>query len=269
MTNKLIVVGTGAVGGVGKSTLVQFLAEMHRRAGSELVVLLADDKGRDAGGSVDMADVLPGHKVVWLGAGPDAEAIQADPDALNAHWDQLDAVLAKHSVLVDLGANVMQRLVQFAEASYSAKRWAKKGVTVEVWVPFNNDQTNIDAAVEAMRLASTAFGAGSLVAVKNERDGAFSAWDGSANEAAIKALSKRGARVVTLPKCLAPLTGMEAARNARLSWFRVAEEDEETLAKKLGLSEGVAARLKFAVEGWIDAAYEAFKGLVPERPVGK
>ncbi len=262
---KLIVVGNTAAGGVGKTTLVQLLAEMNRRGGSELVVMLADDKGKRVDGGVDVADMLPHHKVVWLGAGPDSASIEADPDALNRHWDKLDAVLKEHSVLLDLGANVLQRLGDYATRMRLASRWAKKGIGVEMWVPFNNTPSNIECALTSLQLGATAFGTQALVAVRNEKDGPFTGWDGSPYAKAFKAFEKAGTRVVTLPKCPAPTAGMEAAMRHRVGFFSIADMDEDDVPGALAVDGPVALRTKFGVEDWITATYSQFAGLVPER----
>ena len=258
----LIVVGTGSAGGVGKTSLVQLLAQMHHFGGSELAVLVADDKGRRADGGLDMAALLPSHKVAWLGAGPDPKEVEADPDALNRHWDQVDTLLKAQSIIIDLGANVLQRLAGYAVAIRAAKRWTAAGVRVQVWVPTNNVPANIAAAGEALELAAKAFGSVSLVAVKNEVRGALPA----DADAAFKSL---GAKVVTLPKCPAPRDGMAAAEAAHLPFFKVADMDEDALAKALNVDSGVAVRTKYGVEEWLDEVYQNFTGLVPERQPGE
>ena len=263
---KLIICGTGSAGGVGKSTLVQLLAEMYRHAGQDMTVLLADDKGGDDNNS--MADMLPEHNVVWLGTGPTADEITDDPDSLHRHWDKLSKVVGKTNLIVDFGANVLQRFVQYADASNSAARWKKAGVDVEVWLPFDNEPSNIDAALDAMKSAAGAFGASKLIAVRNEKSGPFRGWEKSVHAAAIDVLRKRGAVDVVMPKCNAPLDTMEAARKQRLSWFTVAAMAEDDLCKRLGFEDDdpVIGRMQNGVAKWIKSIYDNFGSLVPSAP---
>lgn len=266
---KLIMVGNGSAGGVGKTTLVQFLAEMNRRGGRPFTVVVADDKGKDGDGASVFAAMLPECDVVHLGAGPKWSEVEGNPDVLNTHWDKLETLVRTKDVLLDFGANVPALFAAYASGMRLASRWQKAGTEVETWVPFNNDEANLKTGLESLSTIGKVFGASTLIAVKNEMDGGFSGYDGTSYEKALQAFEKAGTRVVTFPKCEAPRSGMEAAMRNRVGFFRLVDAPEEEVSDLLGMKDAnVALRTKFRVEEWVDATYEAFAGLVPETPAG-
>ena len=260
-------------GGTGKTVIAQMLAEANRRAGKNVLVVVADDKGRDDAGRLEIAELCPGIEASFLSAGPDSAAIEADPDALNRPWDPLNGVLDRAGpdgvVILDLGANVLQRLAAYVERMRVARRWAKAGHKITLWVPFNDDAANVTAALQSISIAEAAFPGASLVAVKNARDGAFATWDTSPFSAAFQAFEKKGGKIVDLPKCPAPAAGLAALKEKRIGFFSITDPDEDDVPALLGMTdksaEPVALRTRYGIEDWIAAIYKAFRGLLPAR----
>ncbi len=257
VARKLIIVGQEA-GGVGKSTAVLFLAEMWRESGRSFAILDADDKNRTTSGASALSHALPHHVVTWLGTGPTLAEMETDPDRGHAHWDKVRAVLDHHDVLLDLGANTVQRLLEYAVRMRAAKRWAEDGITVEVWVPMNADKINIESGVKALTAAGKAFGGAALRAVRNLRDGGFAGWNGSAQGAALDALEKAGVVFVDLPKAPIPPAGLEAMKRGPWSAFQVCDMGWRDTAQALGLPGPVAERTVYGCEDWIDAVRASF-----------
>ena len=263
-SRKLIIAATGAAGGVGKSTLVQLLAETYRRAGTVPVpvIVVADDKGKKDD-IVTAAELLPDHTVIWIGAGPRQEDVEANIDVLSEHFDRLDATLKTHSVILDCGANVLARVIDYMEKMNAGARWKKRGIEMEIWAPFNNVGDNIACALDTFR-AGAKIGA-KVIGVRNLKDGAFTDFETSVDGAMIKALVDKGGALIDLPKCGAPPAGMEAALKANLNFFTVADMDEDAAAEDLGVSEQVAVRTIVGVGKWIDAFYSNAGALIPSR----
>jgi hypothetical protein len=258
---KLIIVGVES-GGVGKTTTVTFLAEIYRQAGVDFAILDADDKNRTAGGGSALSHALPHHDVVWLGAGPSLSEVEDNPDVVNMHWDKVREVLSHRNVILDLGANTVQRLIEYAVRMRAARRWAEDGISVECWVPMTSERTNLECAVKTLSEAGKAFGPAALRGVRNLRDGGFGAWDGTPQGDALKALAKK-VSFVDLARAPIPLHGLEAMRREMVSPHQIVGLTRAEAAERLGLAEPVAERTLYGCEDWIEAVTAAWKGLVP------
>lgn len=259
---KLIIVGQEA-GGVGKTVTAMHLAEIYRQAGQDLIVLDADDKNLTKGGSA-LAHALPHHTVTWLGTGPSLAEMEADSDAGAAHWDKVRAVLDHRSVLLDLGANVVQRLLEYAVRMRAARRWAEDGIEVEFWVPMLSEKVSIEAGVKALSAAGKAFGAAAIRGVHNLRDGDFSGWKGTPQGDVLAALEKVGVVMVDLPKAPIPPEGLKAMKRGVWSPTQVVEMGWAEAASALGLDKRVAERTFYGCEDWIEAVRESWAEVVPE-----
>lgn len=257
MSRKLIIVGQKA-GGVGKSTIAIHLAELHRAVGETFVVIDADDKNRTATGGSALSHALPHHNVLWLGCGPSDSAMRANRDAGNAHWDKVRQVLDHEDVILDLGANVIQRFVEYAVGMRAARRWAEDGIDVEVWVPVTNSKVELEEGLSAVKTAGAAFGAAGLRVVRNLRDGAFDAWKGSPQGKALDELEKAGVCVVDFAEAPVPPDGLNAMKKGPWSPFQIAEMGWRATATTLDLPAPVAERTFYGCEDWIDAVKASF-----------
>ena len=264
---KLIIVGQEA-GGVGKTVTALHLADLYAKRGTNLVVLDADDKNRTADGSA-LAHSLPGHQVIWLGTGPSIEQMQTDQDAGHAHWDKVRAMLDHESVLLDLGANVFQRLTEYALRMRAARRWAEDGISVEVFVPVVSEKIALEAGLKALGAAGKAFGPAALRCVMNRRDGDFNAWDGTPQGKALAALARSGVRLVDLPKAPIPPEGLLAMRRGPWSAAQVVDMGWRDAAEKLGLPKPVAERTFYGCEDWMAAIESAWSPVLPSLPQGE
>jgi hypothetical protein len=262
---KLIVVGTDD-GDVGKTATAIFLAEMYRAAGKEFVVLDADNKNKSATGESSLAHALPHHTVIWMGTGPTLDELESNPDAANVHWDKLRTVLDNHDVIVDIGANTVRRLLEYAIRMRVARRWAEDGIAIEFWVPFLSDTVSIDAGLEALNLAARAFGKAALRAVRNHKKIGFGNLAGTPHGDALAALEKAGVIFVDLPKAQIPQEGQIAMDSGPWSAYQVRQLGIAGVAKMLGLTKGdqrgVVERTVFGSEDWIDGTEAAFGPLV-------
>ena len=267
--SKVSIVGTER-GGDGKTTLTLLLAELRRARGHLPVVVDADDK---ASADTRLAQLLPYHEIRWLGAGPDADAIQEDPDALARHWDALAEIARENDVIVDLGANTAQRLLQYLETA--RRGWKRRGIEVEWLVPFMADADSFAKALKTLESASAVLGAdATLVAVRNERGGRFGGWDGSAEMQRLHDLERNGVYLHTIPNCRAPENAWLALKRAELNPVMLTGLDDDDivdLAGKLELDDLVVERMYNAVVKWVDACTTALDPYLPaiEKPKGK
>ncbi|HLN22814.1 MAG TPA: hypothetical protein VK558_02395 [Patescibacteria group bacterium] len=262
---KIIIVGQQD-GDVGKSTTAIYLAEMHRAAGRNFVVLDADDKHKKASGESSLAHALPNHTVIWLGTGPSLAEMEADPDSTNLHWDKVRTVLDEHDVILDLGANTVQRLLEYAMRMHVAEIWAHDGIEVEFWVPFLSDQGSIETGLEALSMAGKAFGKAALRAVRNHRKGGEFHWTGTPIGNALAAMEKAGVVFVDLPKASIPQVGLTAMDSGPWSAFQVRDMGLAGVTAGLGIDpkqRSVAQRTFFACEDWIKSVTLGWAGLVP------
>lgn len=261
MNRKLIVVGT-LPGGPGKTTVATFLAEMHRTAGRNFAILDADDKNRTPAGESALAHALPHHSVLWLGTGPSVAEMEANSDVGNGHWDKVRSVLEHQDVILDLGANTVQRFAEYALRMRAAQRWAEDGISVEFWVPFTNDRITLESGVMSLNQGGKAFGGNALRAVRNLRDGDFSGWDGTPQGAALAALENAGIAFVDLPRAPIPPDGLKAMKKGPWSAFQVRAMGRRDAASKLGLPGPIAERTVYGCEDWIEAVSKSWGDLV-------
>jgi hypothetical protein len=268
---ELKIVGTEK-GGDGKSTVAVLLAEMLHGAGQPHTVVDADDQSRvdHAGGVASrLGELLPDQTVTWIGAGPSSAAIEDDPDKLNAHWDQIGKLARRHDVLVDLGANTLQRLVAYLADEGTRERWKRRRIAVTWFVPFTADDESFAKGLKSLRSVVDAMGDDvRAVAVLNERNGGFEAWHGTDEWRELDELAERGVETTRLPRCRAPHAAWTGIQRERLSAFAAYAMNDLDLAEKLGIDEDVAGRAQDRIGEWINAAYTNFGAFIPENAAG-
>ncbi|MEI8395233.1 MAG: hypothetical protein WCF85_10890 [Rhodospirillaceae bacterium] len=256
--------GTEA-GQVGKTTLACHVAWRALSSSLRPVVLDADDKHRAADGASALVNALPEHDVVWLGTGPTQEVLDEDPDAGWQHWDKVRRVLDKRDVILDLGANTVQRFLEYAAHMRAGTRWREDGITTTVWVPTNSDSAHIDSAVRTANAAATVFGADAVRVVLNRRDGGFEVFDTSPQGKCLAALKSAGIQLFTIPKAKIPPLGLAALKRGPRSAHQVAAWSISEAADQLGLDRLIAERTKFGCEDWIAAIDKNLEGLLPPK----
>ena len=250
-------------GQVGKTTLGCHISHRSATAGTRPVVLDADDKHRTAAGGSALVNALPDFDVVWLGTGPSQEVVDEDPDAGYQHWDKVRRVLDKRDIVLDLGANTVQRFLEYAVHMRAGARWREEGIATTFWVPTNADTAHIDSALRTAAAAAAVFGADSVRMVLNGRDGRFAVFDGTRHGKGLVALKDAGIRVITLPKAKIPPLGLAALKRGPRSAHQVAAWSIDEVATHLGLDKLVAERTKFGCEDWIAAIDAELGDLLP------
>lgn len=262
----LTAVGTER-GADGKSFVSVFLAEAKRAAAMPVTVVDADDAGRLADGvpASRLGEVLSEHEVILFGAGPADSAIEADADVLNQFWDELGQLARRGDVLVDMGANVVQKFTRYAAEMNIDRRWSQREISIQCVVPICNSDDSFAKGIKTLRNLRAALPSASIFALLNYRDGPFVHWQGTDDWAALKRLEHDRVRILELPRCDAPASAWAALEREKLSPFVAAEMTEEELAQRLQVNEDVAARAQARIVRWISATYTALGDLLPQR----
>jgi hypothetical protein len=107
-------------GGQGKTTVSQLLHVVSLDAGNPLKVVSADFV--DESGRSKIGRMYPGQ-VEELGTGPDVELARVKND-LNAslkYWDRLGGLLLKGGFVFDMGANVIDQVLDWGKARHASE----------------------------------------------------------------------------------------------------------------------------------------------------
>lgn len=198
-------------GGQGKTTVSQLLHVVSKDAGSPLKVVAADfidESGRSKIGR------MYENEVDELGTGPDVELARVKND-LNAslkYWDRLGALLLRGGCVFDMGANVIDQVLDWGKARHASELMRSRSAPqVEVVLVCRAEKRAIDDMADLVaRFGSLeALPISRITVCKNEIAGPFDALD---IEAALNRIPvKCDLEFFDLPRCTSELwPAMEA-----------------------------------------------------------
>lgn len=138
-------------GGQGKTTVAQTLYAIALDGGLEPKLAAADFK--DDTGSSKLGRLFPGL-VRELGSGPDVSLSKANND-INAnvrYWDALGPLLLKGGHIIDLGANVIDQVLNWGEIRQAPKLLASKEAPgIDVYLVCKPEKRAIDDMSDLVR----------------------------------------------------------------------------------------------------------------------
>jgi hypothetical protein len=198
-------------GGQGKTTVSQLVHVLSKEAQQPLSIVAADF--RDETGKSKIGRMYDGA-VREMGIGPDVELARTQND-LNAslkYWDQLGAALMKGGIVLDMGANVIDQVLDWGSARHAVQLLERRSAPpIEVLLVCRAEKRALDDLSDlVMRFGSRkSLPVSRIVVVKNEYAGDFSALDIESSLSKIKVDCEID--YVTMPRCTSEMwPAMEA-----------------------------------------------------------
>lgn len=195
------------VGGQGKTTVSQAIYRVLRQRGEPFKLVSADFC--DEQGRSKLGKFYPG-KVTELGIGAQLTSakIENDPNAALKYWDRFGEVLLQGGSVIDVGANVIAMLQQWAQHRNAHRVLAaKKASSIEILLVCKAEKHAVQDVAELVRSINE----GSFVPfsgisiVQNEVGGNFDGID--VHKMVSEIAPKAHVRFLTLPRCTSELWG--------------------------------------------------------------
>jgi hypothetical protein len=160
-------------GGQGKTTVAQLIHTVCQRNNIPHSLYSADFLGRDARSK--LGKLYP-DRVTELGIGATFEDVKTSDDMNRSirYWDRLGDVLVEGGAVIDLGANVIDRVLDWAEQRHAAAVLAKRGAPgIDTCVVCKSTMHSVDQAVSLATtlLEGRLFPVGRVFVIINEADG--------------------------------------------------------------------------------------------------
>ncbi|MGJ8589959.1 MAG: hypothetical protein ACSHXW_17590 [Yoonia sp.] len=238
-------------GGQGKTTVAQVVYASVVAKGFEAKLAAADFI--DDTGSSKLGRLFSGD-VEELGIGPSV-SLAKDSNDLNAnirYWDVLGPLLLKGGYMIDMGANVIDQVLNWGEIRQAPKLLASRSAPpIDVYLVCKAEQRAVDDMTDLVRRFSSqkSFPIENIFVVLNEQGGSFEALDIRSKLAA--SVSDVNIEFITLPRCTSELWApMEQSYS---SVQKTLSLDEDDVSDVLGVDFWAVHSGMDDLRKWLDA----------------
>lgn len=268
MTAPAILVGN-RTGGQGKTLISQMLHYGHILGQRPITAISADSA--KAGGESKLGRLLGKGNVVELGTGANMSDVREDHHEAVRYWDQLGEHLYDGNCVIDLGANILPLIFQWAKERNAARLLKNKSIALVV--PVTAQAQSISDAIEMLQLSDASqawLPIKQRYVVLNEYHGTF---DRLQNDRSYQMLLEpdvgMNKKVVHLAKANVEIWSDIEARN--LSFHKLGGMEIDDYKTLFDLPTRFAASgSELAFDEWNKATLEHFveAGLVPVEALG-
>lgn len=243
-------------GGQGKTTLAQMVYSALRKRDLAYKLVAADFT--DGTGHSKIGKFFP-SRVMELGIGSALGSSKSENDA-NApmrYWDRFGGLLLTGGAVLDLGANVVPQLVQWAHhrrvMHIMQQRNSPEIDLLVVTKPETHAIENVSTLIEDV-VVGGALPVASIIVVKNEVGGSFEAQDMARIE---RAGGGRNLSFITIPRCYSELWPHLERTFTPVEDALAATEND--LAEKFGIEIWSAYAGLMDLKTWSDEVYAQLK----------
>ncbi len=246
-----------SAGGQGKTTLSQLLYLGLQKGGEDYRLAAADfldDSGRSKIGRF-----FPGE-VEELGSGASLTAFkdQNNPYAAMRYWDRVGGLLLNGGVVIDVGANVLNQLVQWAQHRHAAKIMKERPAPpIDLLLVCKAEMHSIQDVAALVRQFSNdeILPIDRLFVVLNEISGPFSTTNAVRNITA--GAGGRTVNFVRLPRCASEL--WPYAEQHFLSIDKALATSDNELIKNLDIDVWTVAAGRSDLAAWYGETLDLFR----------
>ncbi|MDQ0317036.1 hypothetical protein [Amorphus orientalis] len=256
-------------GGQGKTTVAQMIHVIAQKNGAPRQLYSADFMG--SGESSKLGKLYP-NRVTELGIGATYGELKISDDLNQSirYWDRVGDVLVRGSALIDLGANVIDRMLEWAELRHANTVLKNRNAPpVDVCVVCKSTMHSVE---QAASLANTLLNGdllpvGKIVIVINEADGKVLTEPARAKLLALREHPKID--FVRLPFCDSEVWRLTEIQSKSLA--EALEWDPDDLVEKYDIDIWEATSGLAELRAWVEVFEKklAASGLVPRRPGAK
>lgn len=257
MPNTLISVSHA--GGQGKTTLAQLLYIWANANKTANQYKLASADYRDDSGRSKIGKLYPG-KVEEFGTGAELSAVRSEnnPNAPLRYWDKFGNVFLSGGYVVDIGANVIQGILEWAQDRRLITILTRKNAPkIEVFCVCKAEKHAADGIHKLVRLflEGQAIRPHDIHIVLNEAAGPFG--DMKLEESLRAEHPDARFNMIELPKCQSEIwTPME---RSGISIERALEMSEDEICEAMDVDIWTASAGLAELQHWFDTSFEGFK----------
>lgn len=259
------VIVANKTGGQGKTLNSQMIYLGYCDGGFSPKLAAADTTGDEERSK--LGKFYPGL-VRELGLGVRLSDLRRNQGAAIAYWDQLGALLLQGGFIIDIGANVVPFLFDWAKSRDAGRILRQRGAPpIVLCVPVKPQAQAVEDALYVLErsVAEAEFlPLASRVLVQNESGGTFDGYGSSADFQRFHALKRsHGLRIAAMSQCHSELWPI-AERNY-LPLHDLLTADLEELERTHGLDAFAASGAQADLVEWVDETLNSFRsvGLVP------
>lgn len=259
-------------GGQGKTLIAQLLHYGFGLSQHDMKVVTADSSDK-SGDASKLGQILKnqGVKVEELGIGARMESIKADPKQAVAYWDKIGGHLKGGSTIIDLGANILPMIFDWADQR-KARRVLEHS-KIHLVVPVTAQRQSLNDAVQMIKLSLAAADCQipftERFVVYNSYHGPFKDLARSPEmDALLRFQDANQIKCVDLARCASEVWDQVELNFTPLS--KLAALDHVGYQSAFGLDEFAASGAHVDFVGWLDSTMAAFRkvGLVPPDSAG-
>lgn len=261
MSAPAILVGN-RTGGQGKTLISQLIHCGYAYSGKPIGAVSADSS--EAGVSSKLGRIL--GNVQELGIGANISSVMENQHEAVRYWDELGQRLLDGNCVIDLGANILPLIIQWAQQRNAGR--VLRGAPIALVIPVTAQAQSLADAQEMLLSAyDSELPISEWYIVLNEYHGSFDGLKGdSGYEFITKKEHSRTKHIVTLPKANVEVWGQIEAKN--ISFEKLGRMAHQDWAREFRVNPFAASGSDIAYINWVRAALEAFEGagLVPNFP---
>jgi hypothetical protein len=261
-TSKFSIIVATRTGGPGKTLVSQVLHFIFKECGKPLTVMAADTSGDNGSATKSkLARFLEAEDVVEeLGIGATIHSIRSNTDAMLKYWEPLGQGLAEGNILVDLGANVLPAIWDWA-IEIDAGRVLQEAPPIWLVIPVTAQAQSLSDACDLIRLAEAKqkyLPVARYVVVFNEHEGKFDRVSDTAEyQNLLKLISAVEASTVRLEKCKTSVW-----QKMQADWISLKAMRNLTYrdySSRFGLSSFMGSAAEKDFVGWLFSTAKAFQ----------
>lgn len=244
-------------GGQGKTTVAQMIYSALVRHGEEPKLVAADYVDESAHSKI--GKFFPGQ-VLELGIGAELGSSKTEND-LNAplrYWDRLGGILLAGGAVVDVGANVVPQLIQWARHRHVARILrARNAPEIDLFLTTRAEKHAVENVATMVHevLDQDVLPIANVYVVKNEAGGPFAHIE--IGKIIAKAAPGRNVQYLTLPRCSSEVWPHLERTFTSLDTALGMTADE--MAERFNLDIWTATAGLADLQGWAEAVYAELK----------
>lgn len=244
-------------GGQGKTTVAQMLYSALSRHDEEPKLVAADYV--DESSHSKIGKFFP-NKVLELGIGAELGSGKSEND-LNAplrYWDRLGGVLLTGGAVVDVGANVVPQLIEWARHRHVGRILRSRNAPeIDLFLTTRAEKHAVENVATLVRevVEQDVLPIANVYVVKNEAGGSFSTLE--INKVIAKSAPGRSIQYLTLPRCTSELWPHLERTFTSLDTALGMTPDQ--VAEKFNLDIWTATAGLADLQGWAESVYAEFK----------
>lgn len=256
-----IIVGT-RTGGQGKTLMSQVIHYVFKGHGAPLKVMAADTAGDEGTATKSkLARFLEGQdQVEELGIGVKLQSIRSDSSAALEYWDPLGRALEEGNVLVDVGANVLPSIWNWA-VEIKAGRVFTNSPPIWLVIPVTAQAQSLVDAADLIRQAEKNrefLPIARYLVVFNESEGKFARLQDTPDyQDLMKLLEAHNAEMIEVERCKSSV--WPEIQGKYISLEEMQKLDFMEYKARFGLSSFMASAAEKDFQEWLSQTANAFR----------